>query len=149
MPLTEAQIGQDAKPRVYCADDNPMVTAALRRFIERSGEFAWMGCAEDADRLCEDVRLHGCPDIVLLDIDMPGSDPFDAIATLQGVCASARVLMYSGMVRRDLVDRAMQAGAWGYVAKSDGEAALFAAMRRVMAGEFGFSPEAEAVYGGG
>jgi DNA-binding NarL/FixJ family response regulator len=148
MPLAEAQPGRAAKPRVYCADDNPMVTEALRRFIERSGEFAWMGCAEDADQLCDDVRRNGCPDIVLLDIDMPGSDPFDAIGALQGVCSSARVLMYSGMVRRDLIERALQAGAWGYVAKSDGEAALFTAMRKVLGGDLGFSPEAQAIYDG-
>jgi DNA-binding NarL/FixJ family response regulator len=136
------------KPRVYCADDNPLVTEALKRYIERSPDFAWMGCSEDADTLCRDVQTRGCPEIVLLDVDMPGSDPFEAIGVLQACCGHTRVLMYSGMVRRDLIDRAVQAGAWGYVSKSDGEAALFEAMRRVVQGEFGFSPEAQAVYSG-
>jgi DNA-binding NarL/FixJ family response regulator len=134
------------KPSVYCADDNPMVTEALRRYIERSPDFDWIGGAEDADQLIDEVSRRGCPDIVLLDIDMPGRDPFEAIGDLAEHCANTRVLMYSGMVKRDLIDRAIEAGAWGYVSKADGEAELFAAMRKAMAGELGFSPEVQAVY---
>lgn len=135
------------RPRVYCADDNPMVTVALQRTITRSGEFKWMGCAEDADHLIEDVREQGCPDIVLLDIDMPGRDPFDAIKDLLAVCRKLRVLMYSGMVKRELIDRAIDAGAWGYVSKADGEDELFAAIRKALSGELGLSSEVQAVYG--
>jgi DNA-binding NarL/FixJ family response regulator len=102
-------------PRVFCADDNPLVTHALRRYIERSGRFDWMGCSEDADTLLRTVDSLGCPDIVLLDIDMPGMDPFEAIGALGARCGGARVMMYTGMVRRDLIDRALEAGAWGYV----------------------------------
>jgi DNA-binding NarL/FixJ family response regulator len=49
------------------------------------------------------------------------------------------------MVRRDLIDRALECGAWGYVSKGDGEAALFEAMRKAMGGELGLSPEAQAI----
>lgn len=134
-------------PTVYCADDNPLVTDAIRIQVERAPDFRWMGCAEDAGRLIEEVGRRGCPDIVLLDVDMPGKSPFDAIGELLGRCGGVRVLMYSGIVRRDLIDRAIAAGAWGYVSKSDGEQALFAAMRKVLAGEIGLSPEAQAIYG--
>ena len=136
-----------ARPNVFCADDNPLVTEALRMQIETAPDFQWMGCAEDAGKLIEAVaRPGGCPDVVLLDIDMPGKNPFDAIKELVSHCRDARVLMYSGLVQRDLIDRAIEAGAWGYVAKSDGEEALFSAMRKVLAGEFALSPEVQAVY---
>jgi two-component system invasion response regulator UvrY len=146
MHSTAAPQPKPSKPQVFCADDNPLVTAALQRYVERSPDFAWMGCAEDADAMCDQVRARGCPDIVLLDIDMPGMDPFDAIAVLQGSCTQSRVLMYSGMVRRDLIDRAIEAGAWGYVSKGDGEDSLFEAMRAAMAGQLALSPEVRAVY---
>ena len=129
------------KPRVFCADDNPLVTDALKGYITRSREFQWMGCAENADDLCRAVEVQGCPEIVLLDIDMPGMSPFDAVRKLASCCPHARVLMYSGMVRRDLIDHAIEAGAWGYVSKSDGEQALFWAMHAVLRDEVAFSPE--------
>lgn len=134
------------KPAVYCADDNPLVTDALRVQFERARDFRWMGCSEDADSLVKAVSQRGCPDIILLDIDMPGKDPFEAIAELTELCADVRVVMYTGMVRRELIDQAVEAGAWGYVAKSDGEEALFTAMRKVLDGEFALSPEVEAAY---
>lgn len=135
------------KPAVYCADDNALVTEALRVQVERTHEFEWMGCAEDAGALLKQIEEKGCPDLVLLDIDMPGRDPFDAIGALSDLCGDIRVLMYTGIVRRDLIDRAVEAGAWGYVAKSDGEEALFEAMRKVLDGQFALSPEVQAAYG--
>jgi DNA-binding NarL/FixJ family response regulator len=147
MTLTETQQRTVGKPRVFCADDNPLVTEALQRYIERSPDFAWMGCAEDADALQAAINSSGCPDIVLLDIDMPGSDPFSAIGALASACASIRVIMYTGMVRRDLVERAIESGAWGYVSKGDGEEALFEAMRTVLSGHLALSPEARSVSG--
>jgi len=147
MHTTQPERPAASKARVFCADDNPLVTAALQRYVERSPDFDWMGCAEDADELCSEVRSRGCPDIVLLDIDMPGMDPFAAIGELQRCCGRSRILMYSGMVRRDLIDRALEAGAWGYVSKGDGEQSLFEAMRAALAGHLALSPEVRAVYG--
>jgi two-component system response regulator DesR len=138
---------QQHRRNVFCADDNPLVTDALRYMIDGAPDLSWMGCAEDADKLIQAVaRPGGCPDIVLLDIDMPGKNPFDAIGELVGHCRETRVLMYTGLVQRDLIDRAIQAGAWGYVSKSDGQEALLEAVRRVLAGEIGLSPEVQAAY---
>jgi DNA-binding NarL/FixJ family response regulator len=62
------------------------------------------------------------------------------------MCPDTKVLMYSGLVRREWIERAMECGAWGYVAKSDGEQALMAAMRAAMADEIAFSPEAQRAF---
>jgi DNA-binding NarL/FixJ family response regulator len=51
----------------------------------------------------------------------------------------SRVLMYSGLLRRELVDRAIEAGAWGYVAKTDGGEELLAAIHAVASGSLAFS----------
>jgi DNA-binding NarL/FixJ family response regulator len=136
--------------RVFCTDDNALVTEAVRLNIEQEADFQWVGSAGTADdMLVEAERIHlehQCPDIVLLDIDMPGRDAFEAIGDLQQICPEARVLMYSGLVRRDWIERAMESGAWGYVAKSDGKMALLAAMRSAMADQFALSPEAQRIF---
>ena len=134
--------------RVFCTDDNSLVTEAVRLNIEQEPGFQWVGSAGTADEMlvkAEGIHEAQRPDIVLLDIDMPGSDPFEAIGRLQQICPEARVLMYSGLVRRDWIERAMESGAWGYVAKSDGKQALLAAMRAAMADQFALSPEAERI----
>lgn len=142
-----------ARPmRVFCTDDNLLVTEAVRLHIEQEPDFRWVGSAETADDMlekAEEIRMrHLCPDIVLLDIDMPGRDPFEAIGELHQICPKARVLMYSGLVRRDWIERAMESGAWGYVAKSDGQEALLRAMRSAMADEFALSPEVQRIFAG-
>ena len=73
-----------ARPlRVFCTDDNSLVTEAVRMHIEQEPGFRWVGSAETADDMlakAEEIRMrHLCPDIVLLDIDMPGRDAFEAI----------------------------------------------------------------------
>ncbi|MCI0364078.1 MAG: response regulator transcription factor [Phycisphaerales bacterium] len=127
------------KITVFCVDDNPLVTDALKLQIERAADVQWHGSAPNADGLLTEARVE-CSDIVLLDIDMPGKDPFDAIAELVDICRDSRVLMYSGLLKRELVDQALEAGAWGYVAKTDGERELLSAIRSVAAGSFAFSP---------
>ena len=142
----------NGRKRVFCADDNPLVTDALKVQIESAPDFRWVGSAENADELLSEAAAiadhNDCPDIVLLDIDMPGRDPFEAIGELQRICPGARVLMYSGLVRREWIERAMEAGAWGYVAKSDGEQALLAAMRAALSDEFALSPEVQKALAG-
>jgi two-component system, NarL family, response regulator DesR len=126
---------------VLCVDDNEQVAIALRMKFGSIGGFEWRGWLSAADSLVPTV-LRDKPGIVLLDIDMPGRDPFDALAELTNRCPRTRVVIFSGHVRRDLVDRALDAGAWGYVSKNDGEESLVHAVRQVAAGELTLSPEA-------
>jgi DNA-binding NarL/FixJ family response regulator len=57
-----------------------------------------------------------------------------------------RVVILSGHVRRELIDRAIESGAWGYVSKHDGADAVVAAIRSVARGEFTLGPEVQAEY---
>lgn len=138
---------QDITPAVsvLCVDDNEQLAQALRVKFARSREFEWKGWISTADHLVEAARLNQ-PDVVLLDLDMPGRDPLAAAAELAATCPGARVVIFSGHVRLPLIDRAMEAGAWGYAAKSDGEEALLEVMRSVAAGHVAFSPEVRAAY---
>ena len=137
--------GSVARMSVLCVDDNAAVAEALEVKVGRTEGFEWKGALPRADDLVA-VCLRERPMLVLLDVDMPGRDPFEALAELVEKCPETRVVMFSGHVRRDLVTRAVDAGAWGYVSKNDGEEELVAALRRVAAGELALSPEAKRMF---
>ena len=128
-----------------CADDNAHVADALRVKLSREKGVEWTGWARDADEVLE-LAQQSSVDAVILDLDMPGRDPFDATRELLSLYPDIRVVVFSGHVRRDLIDSAVMAGAWGYVAKSDGVGALMDALRRVAEGDFVFSPDVRAVF---
>jgi two-component system response regulator DesR len=130
--------------KVLCVDDNDLVAEAIKTNLRSAGGFRWVGHLEKADELPQRVaRDH--PDVVLLDIDMPGRDPFEAVAELTRTSPETHVLMLSALVRSDLIDRALDAGAWGYLSKND-SSTLVSAIRRVDDDEFVMGPEAAAVY---
>jgi len=130
---------------VMCVDDNVEVLRAIRLKLRLSGGFRWSGELTSADRLLEETA-RASPNIVLLDLDVPGCDPFAAMRSLADSVPSTRVVMFTGHVNRDLIDRAIDAGAWGYVSKNDNEDDLVSALRNVMAGEFVLSPDARSCY---
>jgi DNA-binding NarL/FixJ family response regulator len=129
---------------VLCVDDNEPLALALRMKFGAAGGFDWRGWLPDADNLVVRAERDN-PSVVLLDIDMPGRDPFDAVAELTVRCPQTRVVVFSGHVRRELIDRALEAGAWGYVSKNDGEDVLINAVHQVMSGELALSPEVQSV----
>jgi DNA-binding NarL/FixJ family response regulator len=131
---------------ILCVDDNAHVADAVRIRLARVGGFEWKGWLPDATNLVERARSD-CPTIVLLDVDMPGRDPFDASLELAGTCPDVKIVVFSGHVRRELIDKAVEAGAWGYVSKNDGEDVLVDVLRMVADGQFGLSPEVRAAFG--
>lgn len=130
---------------VLCVEDNLQVAEALRIQFESEPGYAWKGWLPDADHMVETAEAVG-PAIVVLDLDMPGRSPFHALAELSRLCPNCRAVILSGHVRRDLIDRALQAGAWGYVSKNDDDRAVFRVIERVLNGEIAFSPEVDRAY---
>ena len=102
----------DRPIRVLCVDDNDFVAEAIRRKLSLDPAFAWAGWLPEAKDLVKTVQQSRA-DVVLLDIDKPGKDSFEALAELAGAVPEARVIMLSGYVRADYIDRAVEAGAWG------------------------------------
>lgn len=128
---------------VLCVDDNRFVAEAVAAKLRLAGGFRWAGSLDSAEHLVE-TAVRCAPDIILLDVDMPGTDPFEAMRELSRRGSAARVIIFSGYLHPDLLDRAIRIGAWGYITKSDGEEALLAGIHRVAAGEFALSPEVQA-----
>jgi DNA-binding NarL/FixJ family response regulator len=100
-------------------------------------EFA--GHLSNAEDLVQEVKQTK-PDIVLLDIEMPGPDPFEAMEDLRRQCPNVRTIMLSAYVRDHYIDAAVNAGAWGYLCKDDDPEAIIHAIRDVASGAFVFGP---------
>lgn len=130
---------------VLCVDDNPRIAEALRTKLSRTDGFRWGGWLPRADQLVLRAPHDGIH-VVLLDLDLPGRDPFDAMLEFCRTCPDVKIVVFSGHVRKDLIDRVIECGAWGYASKNDGESALLDVLRRVVAGEFAMSPEVRSTW---
>ncbi len=138
MPLTERPIS------VLCVEDNPEVAQALKMKLSQDDLFVWKGWIPRADDLIETVRREE-PSIVLLDLDMPGRDPLDAASELLRVRPATRLVVFSGHAREELIERALDIGAWGFATKNDGENELLRVLASVVDGRVEFSPEVRAL----
>jgi DNA-binding NarL/FixJ family response regulator len=125
--------------RILCVDDNEFIVEAMQRKLEREEGLIFAGSAESADGLLALVESTRA-DIVLIDMNMPGKDPVEAIAELHAARPDVRAVALSGYVREDMVDRVLAAGAWGYIAKDEDLATIVASLRQAAAGEVVFSP---------
>jgi len=135
-----------ARITVLCADDNAEVLAALRQKLAARPEIALVGTRPDATDLLAAIACYH-PVVIVLDLDMPGKDPMTVLAEVGSEHPESRVVLFSAHVGPELLERATNAGAWGYVSKGDGEDALVDAIRRVHQGEFVLSPEVQMVRG--
>lgn len=130
---------------VLCVDDNELVAGALGQRFKHEPTLRWAGWESDGSRVRGAVeRLR--PDVVLMDIDMPGMDAFALAAQISGEFPGVRVVMFSGHVQAGYIERALDSGAWGYLSKNEDTATLIESIRRVGAGEIVLSREAEAVH---
>jgi DNA-binding NarL/FixJ family response regulator len=129
--------------KVLCIDDNPDVAEAMAIELRRAGHVC-VGKLEDARDLLGAIERHS-PDVVLLDLDMPGPDPLDALAVVARLHPRVRVLVVSGHVRRDLIERALEVGAWGYLSKTDETLSVAAAIAEVLSGHIVLGADARQI----
>jgi DNA-binding NarL/FixJ family response regulator len=133
----------DGKISVLIADDHPMVRQGLRVFLELQPDIQVVGEAGDgaqAARLAQELR----PDVVLLDLVMPGTDGVAAIELMAEAALESRVLIVTSFGEYRTVIPAIRAGARGYVSKNVEPSALAAAIRAVAAGHVLLGPEVAA-----
>jgi DNA-binding NarL/FixJ family response regulator len=102
--------------RVLIADDHRLFAQALEAILATDGRIEIAGHAQDG---AEAVELAGTldPDVILMDISMPGMDGFEATRQIRSRDKGACVLMLTGSNSRSDVDLAREAGAAGYVTK--------------------------------
>ncbi|HEY8406875.1 MAG TPA: response regulator transcription factor [Gaiellaceae bacterium] len=119
--------------RVVIADDHALVRSGLRMLLESEGDFEVVAEAGTADEAVRAARLEK-PDVVLLDVVMPGRSGLDALDDVLEAAPDAKVLVLSMQDDPRYVREAFAAGASGYLLKEAADAELVAALREVAAG---------------
>jgi DNA-binding NarL/FixJ family response regulator len=130
----------DKTIRVLLVDDHQVVRRGLRTFLEVQDDIEVVGEASDgAEGVARAEELR--PDVVLMDIKMPGTDGIEALRTLRDLQNPARVLIVTSFTEQRTVVPALRAGASGYVYKDVDPEALAGAIRSVHAGHVLLQPE--------
>ena len=124
---------------VLICDDHPLFRQGLRRLLETVGEFAVVGEVERAEEVPAAVR-QGRPDVVVLDVELPGGSGIGAVEALRAEAPEVRVLMLSGFSDPTRVRAALRAGASGYVLKNAPPQEIIDSIRRVAAGRSVLAP---------
>jgi DNA-binding NarL/FixJ family response regulator len=105
-----------ARTNVLIVDDHQLFAEALALAIDTQADMKCSGRATDVETALATVRKH-CPDVVLLDILLPGMDGIAAIAELRMIRADVRIIVLTADGSPDALARAADAGADGFVAK--------------------------------
>jgi DNA-binding NarL/FixJ family response regulator len=126
--------------RVLLVDDHQVVRRGLRTFLEVQGDIEVVGEAGDGDEgVARAMELR--PDVILMDVKMPGTDGIEALRQLRAAENRARVLIVTSFTEQRTVVPALRAGAAGYVYKDVDPVALADAIRSVHAGHVLLQPE--------
>lgn len=127
--------------RVVVVDDHLVVREGLRMMLELAGEgFALVGDAADgttALHVVEELQ----PDVVLMDLRMPGMDGLEAIAHIRKTWPQIAVVILTTYNEDDLMLRGLRSGACGYLLKDTNRETLFHAIRAAARGEMLLQPE--------
>jgi len=119
--------------RVLIADDHAVVRTGLRLLLESQDDIEVVEEAGSADEAVRHARLHK-PDVVLLDVVMPGRSGIEAVPDILQAAKGGKVLVLSMQDDPRYVREAFAAGASGYVLKEAADVELVAAVREVAAG---------------
>jgi len=125
--------------RVLLADDHTLVRAGIRSLLENMEGIEVIAEASDGRDALRLVRAHR-PDVVLMDIAMPGLNGLEAAARIAKKFPNVRVIILSMHVNEEYVLQALRAGAAGYMVKGADAAELEIAIRAVARGETYLSP---------
>lgn len=119
--------------RLLLADDQALVRGALSALLSLEPDLTVVAEVGAGDLVLDAVREHR-PDVVLMDVEMPGLDGIAATALVRASCPETRVLIVTTFGRPGFLRRAMQSGAAGFVVKDTPAAQLADAVRRVHSG---------------
>lgn len=122
-------------------DDNQLAAQALERWVVTLPGMRWIGWAADGPSALAMVDGRS-PDVLLLDVEIPGTDTFALLRQLTHDKPQLRVVMFSAYVRHEYIDRALGDGAAGYIFKDEELSVIADILRRAGAGECVLSPAA-------
>src|SRR5436190_15697624 len=128
------------KTRIVIADDHAVLRESLAALLITQPDFQVEGTAADGLQALELVqKVH--PDVLVLDLFMPGSDGFEVLRTLDKAGSRLATVILTGSESEADYTNVVRLGGRGLVLKSDGPEKLFAAVRTVASGELAFSDD--------
>jgi DNA-binding NarL/FixJ family response regulator len=125
---------------ILLVDDHPIVRQGYRRVLESQSDFHVIAEADNATSAYRAFKAH-VPDVVVIDISMPGASGLEAIRNIRSHTPRARILVFSMHTQAAQVKAAFNVGATGYVTKSSEPALLVHAIRAVGRGERAMSDD--------
>lgn len=130
--------------RILIVDDHPIVRAGLVGLVDAADDLDVVGTAATGLEAVDLARALA-PDVVLMDLRMPGLDGDEATARILAAVPATKVVILTTYESDDAILRAIGAGASGYLLKAAPEAELLAGIRAVAAGEVALAPSVSRV----
>ena len=126
--------------RVFVVDDHPMIRHGLAAMIKAEQGMTWVGDAADGVDAVRSIPVLA-PDVVLMDLVMPGMDGVDCIRALRPVLPKAKFVILTSLLDPAEVRRAMDAGACGYLLKNASSQELVTVIQMAQRGHRVLAPE--------
>lgn len=124
--------------RILVVDDHVLVRESLAECLSREIGFAAVATVGNANEAIQKVR-ENAPDIILMDIGMPGLSCFDAARTIADIHPATKIIFLSGRLHDSYIEQALGVKAKGYLTKGESTAMVIAAIREVASGGAHFS----------
>ncbi|MGH7951263.1 MAG: response regulator transcription factor [Limisphaerales bacterium] len=131
------------KNRIFIVDDHTMFREGMRQLIEREPDLTVCGDAADATEALEEIRKLK-PDLVIADISLSGATGIDLIKNIKSEFEDLPVLVVSMHEESLYAERALRAGAMGYVMKQEPAKTVKSAIRKVLGGDIHLSDKMSA-----
>ena len=137
------QVSTSSQIRVFCADDHPLMREGIAAVIKNEPDMLLVAEAASGREAIQGYREHR-PDITLMDLRLPDIGGIDALIAIRTEFANARVIMLTTFEGDAEIQRALEAGAQGYLLKSMPRKQLVEMIRKVHAGKKHIPPEVAA-----
>ncbi|RYD79705.1 MAG: response regulator transcription factor, partial [Verrucomicrobiaceae bacterium] len=128
-----------ARRRVFLVDDHPMMRDSLRRLIDGEPGLMYCGDAGSAESALSEVPRCK-PELLITDITLPGRSGLDLIKDMKAAFPDVQIMVFSMHDEMFYAERALRAGARGYLMKEAGSEKMLEAIHRILAGEICVSP---------
>jgi DNA-binding NarL/FixJ family response regulator len=132
------------RTRVFVVDDHPLIRQALREAISRERDLEFCGEADDRDTALEGIAAAQ-PDLAIIDLRLRASDGLDLVRDLRDRHPKILCLVLSMQEESITAERAVRAGARGYVSKQEPPQRILEAVRKVLKGEIYWSERAASI----
>lgn len=137
-----SELTTSGEVRILLVDDHVLLSGALAATLQREPDFLVVANAATADEALA-IAKESRPDIILMDIDMPGLDSFEAARRLKVIQPDAHIIFLSAHTNDRYIEQALEVQAHGYLTKREPLEKMVAAIREVISGGAYFSEEVQ------